>query len=200
MTQKFSVTRFTLYIAVLCGLFAFSNLYKDVLYEKSHSIIKNLQEGVAHDGFLVRFMETFSEVTDDERMVLIFVAVSPLLSRERFWYYLIAAQFASFSKIVLKMIQSEPRPVWVWSDLSSLGCSSSFGSPSGHSTCSANLAFLLVLDLFFASVWSRAKYPSLNKMSVQTHKLYFCVVSVVCMAFWMLSLFDRIFLGKHTLN
>ena len=134
MTQKFSVTRFTLYIAVLCGLFAFSNLYKDVLYQKSHSLIKNLQEGVAHDGFLVRFMETFSEVTDDERMVLMFVAVSPLLSRERFWYYLIAAQFASFSKIVLKMIQSEPRPVWVWSDLSSLGCSSSFGSPSGHST------------------------------------------------------------------
>ena len=110
MTQKFSVTRFTLYIAVLCGLFAFSNLYKDVLYQKSHSLIKNLQEGVAHDGFLVRFMETFSEVTDDERMVLMFVAVSPLLSRERFWYYLIAAQFASFSKIVLKMIQSEPRP------------------------------------------------------------------------------------------
>ena len=200
MKQNFTATKCALYTAVLCALFALSTLYKDALYEKSHSLIKNLQEGVAHDGFLVRFMEAFSEVTDDERMVLIFVAVSPFLSRERFWYYLIAAQFASFSKIVLKMIKSEPRPVWVWSDLSSLGCSDSFGSPSGHSTCSANFAFLLVLDLFFASEWSRAKYPYLNKMSVLTHKLVFCVVSVVCLAFWMLSLFDRIFLGKHTLN
>jgi len=37
-------------------------------------------------------------------------------------------------------------------------------------------------------------------MSVSTHRLAFGVATVVAMTFWLLSLLDRIFLGKHTLN
>ena len=96
-------------------------------------------------------MELYSELTEGFVYTLGFVAMSPFLSRERFWYYLLSIEFASYAKTNLKMIQSEPRPVWEWSDLSDLGCSASFGSPSGHSTRSANLAFILVLDHFFAS-------------------------------------------------
>jgi len=151
MTKHFSGIRCSLFIAVLCGLFALSTLYKDALFERSHTLIRDLQQGKAHDGFQVRFMELYSDLTEGFAYTLGFLAMSPFLSRERFWYYLISIEFACYVKINLKMIQSEPRPVWVWSDLSDLGCSSSFGSPSGHSTRSANLAFLLVLDHFFAS-------------------------------------------------
>ena len=49
-------------------------------------------------------MEIFSNMTDDEIYVLVFVAISPFFSRERFWYYLISVQFASFVKINLKMV------------------------------------------------------------------------------------------------
>jgi acid phosphatase family membrane protein YuiD len=145
-------------------------------------------------------MELYSELTEGYLYTLGFVAMSPFLSRERFWYYLLSIEFANYVKVNLKMVQSEPRPNWEWNDLGVLGCSSSFGSPSGHSTRSAHLAFLLVLDHFFASQWSRIKYPNLNKMSVSTHKLTFGVATVVAMTFWLLSLFDRMFLGKHTLN
>jgi len=124
-----------------------------------------------------------------------FMVLSPFLSRERFWYYLISFQFSYANKIVFKMILSEPRAIWVWSDLSELSCSRSFGSPSGHATRSANVGSLFLLDLFFASEWSRAKYPSLNTMSVCTHKLAFGFLLIFALVFWMVNLFDPVFLG-----
>ena len=37
-------------------------------------------------------------------------------------------------------------------------------------------------------------------MTPKTHKLAFILVSLCAISFWLLNLFDRIFLGKHTLN
>ena len=154
MAQHFSRMRCFLFIAALFCLLGLSMLYKEPLYEASHERIKSLQEGRDLDSFYVKFMDTFSEWTDDFEYMLAILALSPFMSRERFWYIVIANQYSNFVKINLKMILSEPRPVWAWSDLSSLGCSSSFGSPSGHSARSSNLAFVVILDLFFASEWS----------------------------------------------
>ena len=200
MAQHFSRMSCFLYIAALSCLLGLSTLYKDTLFEASHERIKSLQEGRDLDSSYVKFMETFSELTDDFDYMMVILALSPFLSRERFWYILIANQITNFVKINLKMTISEPRPTWAWSDLSSLGCSSSFGSPSGHSARSSNLAFIVILDLFFASEWSQRKYPHLNKMTPKTHKLVFVLVSFCAIGFWFLNLFDRVFLGKHTLN
>ena len=163
-------------------------------------MILNLQAEHSHDSDTIKFAKSFSAWTEDIHYVLLILFLAPFLSRERFWYYTVAIQVASFSKINLKMLQSEPRPVWVWSDLSSLGCASSFGSPSGHSTRSSNLAFLVILDLFFASEWSQKKYAGLNRMTAKTHKLIFTLVSLLAVTFWIMNLYDRVFLGKHTLN
>ena len=163
-------------------------------------MIKDSQEGLDAESKSIKLAEKFSEWTEDIHYVLLIICLSPFLSRERFWYYTISIQLASFAKINLKMIQSEPRPVWVWSDLSNLGCSSSFGSPSGHSTRSANLAFMFILDLFFASAWSQSKYADINKMRPSTHKLAFALVCLLAVAFWVMNLVDRVFLGKHTIN
>mmetsp|Transcript_29348 Transcript_29348/g.36450 ORF Transcript_29348/g.36450 Transcript_29348/m.36450 type:complete len:130 (+) Transcript_29348:171-560(+) len=128
----------------------------------SHQIIKDMQATTSSDSFHLSMLKTFSEWTEDEHYVLAVLAMWPFVCRERFWYYLSAIAFTSFTKINLKMFQSEPRPVWEWSDLTDLGCSMSLGSPSGHSTRSSNFAFLLILDLFFASDYSRTKYTELK--------------------------------------
>lgn len=189
------------FVAALAGLYLVSLTYHDYLFTVSHSVIKDLQEGHdTNDGLQAKVLDFFSEMTSDASYNLGIIFLMPFLSRERFWYYLTALNLASVTKSNLKMVQSEPRPVWVWNDLSDLGCSTSFGSPSGHSTRSANLAFLLILDQFFASEWSRVKFPSLNRKSVRTHKLAFVMVFTLACGFWLLNLFDRIWLGKHTLN
>ena len=154
MAQHFSRMRCFLFIAALVCLLGLSKLYKDPFYEASHETIKSLQEGRDQNSFLVKFMETFSGLTGDVEYMLAILAISPFLSRERFWYIIIATQLAIFLRTNLKMIMSEPRPIWVWSDLSTTGCSSSFGSPSGHSASSSSMAFTVILDLFFASEWS----------------------------------------------
>ena len=200
MSQKFSKVRCGVFLAVLLGLFFLSTTYKDKLFEMSHGVILDLQAGHGHDSDKVKLLKAFSHYTEDIHYVLLILILSPFLSRERFWYYTIAVQLATFSKLNLKMLQSEPRPVWVWSDLTNLGCSSSFGSPSGHSTRSSNLAFLVILDLFFASEWSQRKYADLNKMQARTHKLAFALVSLFAVTFWLAQLYDRVFLGKHTIN
>ena len=100
----------------------------------------------------------------------------------------------------LKMIMSEPRPIWVWPDISETGCKTSFGSPSGHSTRSANLALMFILDLFFASEWSRKKHEGLNQMRVGTHKLTFALATLLGLSFWIFNVYNRIYIGKHTLD
>lgn len=103
--------------------------------------------------------------------------------------------------INLKMVQSEPRPVWVWgSNLADYGCASDFGSPSGHSIRSASWAFLLILDLFFASDWSCKKYLELQQMTPRSHPFTFVFTCLFTIAFWLFNLYDRVFLGKHGLN
>lgn len=146
-------------------------------------------------------LKKFSDATEDEPYLLFCLFIWPFVCRERFWYYIIAIQFSSFIKINLKMLESEPRPTWVWgADIASYGCASSFGSPSGHSTRSANLAFLLILDQFFPSDWSRAKYAELQQMAPRSHPLTFFSLSLFTITFWLFSLYNRVFLGKHGIN
>ena len=147
------------YVSVLLAMFFLGTLYRDALFESSHAMIKKAQAGYTHDSMKVRVLDFLSEYTEDEHFVIFVLALAPFVSREKFWYYMISIWMTTFVKINTKMAQSEPRPTWVWSDMSSLGCSASFGSPSGHSARSANICFLIILDLFFASSWSRKKYP-----------------------------------------
>ena len=145
-------------------------------------------------------MNYVSECTEDYYYLMAVLFMSPFLSRERFWYYLTSIYLVCFLKTNLKMFYSEPRPTWVFNDLSNVGCSTSFGFPSGHSSNSANMAFLIILDLFFSSDWSRRKHSELNKMTYISHPITFLAVSLVAISFWLFILYDRVFLGKHTLN
>lgn len=126
--------------------------------------------------------------------------MSPFISRERFWYYIIVIQIAYFTKVNFKMFQSEPRPAWVWDDLAMFECDTNFGSPSGHNINSATLAFMLILDLFFPSDWSRESYPKLNTMTPRSHKLSLLVISLSTIGWCFLMMYVRVFQGVHTFN
>ena len=59
---------------------------------------------------------------------------------------------------------------------------------------------MVLLDVFFASSWSRKAYPHLNKISPKSHPVSFAICLLWVFTFWPLVVYDRIVLGKHTLN
>ena len=79
-------------------------------------------------------------------------------------------------------------------------CDKGFGSPAGHTVRGSLLLFLLILDLFFASDWSRKKYPQINTMTPRTHPITFLLLSILLLAFYGLNCYDIIFTGRHTIQ
>ena len=104
MVQKFSKVRCLIFVAILVSLFLLSSTYNDQLYEKSHEVIRDLQAGHTKEENSIKFSSFFSKWTDDIEYIMLILFIAPFLSRERFWYYSIAIQFASFTKINLKML------------------------------------------------------------------------------------------------
>ena len=90
MTQKFSKKTCLIYVAVLISIFSLGTIYSDNLYQQSHQVIKDLQAGHAMDGHYVSFMTWLSEFTHDDLYLLVILFMSPFLSRQRFWYYIVA--------------------------------------------------------------------------------------------------------------
>lgn len=57
---------------------------------------------------------------------------------------IIYISFVSFTLANLKLLYSEPRPYFKYTDINGYGCDSEFGKPSGHAMVSINLYFLLI--------------------------------------------------------
>lgn len=81
-----------------------SLLYDDELNDISHKIIKDMQEGLTLESSKVKGMKLFSSMFIDEVYFGLPLLMLPFVSRERFWYYLVTIQFASFLKVNLKMM------------------------------------------------------------------------------------------------
>ena len=149
---------------------------------------------------MVKFFNFLNMATNSDKYVgLVFLSLH-FVSRERFFYYLTVTWLQSFMITFLKFSFLHPRPVWVFDGLLDVGCSSSFGNPSGHSLESANMMLFVILDHFFASKWSRDNLPHLNTKSTYKDPKKFSVSALCALSFWLLIVFDRIYLGKHTFN
>ena len=61
------------------------------------------------------------------------------------------------------------------------------------------MLFLIILDLFFPSDWSKKKYPHLNTMTPSTNPTLFVFLGVFLIAFYNMCYFVIIFSGKHTI-
>lgn len=139
-------------------------------------------------------------MTDEGIYAISLVLMFPFMARERFCYLLVAFHVADLVKTTFKNTFHEPRPVFVWSDMSPHTCATSFGLPSGHSAESANFVLVLLLDQFKASRWSRATYPELNSKTSSNSPYTLAALLLLLFTYWPMVVYDRIVLGKHTLN
>ena len=124
----------------------------------------------------------------------------PFMARERFCYFLVAFHVADFVKTTFKNSFHEPRPVFMWSDMSPHTCAMTFGLPSGHSAESANFVLVLLLDQFKPSRWSKSTYPELNSRTSSNSPYALAALLLLVFTYWPMVVYDRIVLGKHTLN
>ena len=69
-------------------------LYNDELNDESHEMIKELQED--KDDKYMRFWKDVGEYTGGQFFMLAPLLASPFLSRERFWFYMVAQQISEF--------------------------------------------------------------------------------------------------------
>ena len=105
-------------------------------------------------------------MTRGSSLILWCIVANTFMSRERFWYYIIANSLSHYMQAFTKIVIHEPRPTAVWTDIWPLGCDFHFGSPSGHSLENCNILLVLLLDHFWPSEWSRNRYPELNTKSI----------------------------------
>ena len=129
--------------------------YNNYLYDTSHELIKHLQSGLTLDSEKVKFLHRLSSLTHGSDHELYIFFANTMMSRERFWYYLLAAIFGHFMQAYLKMLLHEPRPTEMWTDVWTFGCVYHFGSPSGHSLEICNILLILLFDQFLPSNWSK---------------------------------------------
>ena len=61
------------------------------------------------------------------------------------------------------------------------------------------MLFLVILDLFFPSDWSKKKYPHLNTRTQSNNPTLFVFLSVFLVALYNMCYFVIIFSGKHTI-
>ena len=115
----------------LSGAGGTTNERQEKLFEMSHEVILDLQEGrseASRDAWIA-----FGKYSGGHYLSLVVLLFSPFLSRERFWYYVILLQVNEFFKGAPKTFLHESRPIWVYPDLSPVeSCQWGFASPSGH--------------------------------------------------------------------
>ena len=98
------------------------------------------------------------------------------------------------------MVFHDPRPVWLWEDISKAGCQTTFASPAGHSLDTSMLAAIILLDHFFSSDWSRKKFPELCKKTTSSNPVMFTVCTIALCIFWAVVGFARLVVGRHKIN
>ena len=197
-TELLSVKKLVGYGAILAVILSTQSLYHDYLYRASHDVIVGLQAERSQESF--DFYNWLSNASGEGVYACTILMLLPFMSMERFWYLLIAFQTTEFAKSVLKLSFHEPRPTWVWDDVLPIGCSASFGLPSGHCSEAANFVLVILLDMFKPSNWSRANHPTLNTKTISNSPYAFAAVLMVFFTYWPLVVFDRVVLGKHTMN
>ena len=87
---------------------------------------------------------------------------------------------------ILKIDYAEPRPYWVSPSVTAYRCSSQFGHPSGHSSITMTMSFLLWLDIFVT--WT----------SVSRTRMF--IILIPFLLFPLSIAYSRLILGVHAIN
>ena len=66
--------------------------------------------------------------------------------RHRAFYYVMVFSTLKFIKDTFKLFYHDPRPFWVYTDIKSFRCSTSYGNPSGHAMETSGMLMTVFLD------------------------------------------------------
>ena len=102
MVLEFNYKRCLFFILALIGLQLLYFAYRDRMLELSHGFIIDIQDGASKDSTMSNFMKQIDLSTYYYTSGC--VLMSPFMSRERFWYFLIVPIFANWAKDNFKML------------------------------------------------------------------------------------------------
>ena len=92
----FKRARIVGFIALLVTIVGTYFLYKRPLFEASHGIITYLQSCLSEDSFITKSLLFVDEMAKDQKYLSYLFISSSMMSRERFWYYMLSLIFAYF--------------------------------------------------------------------------------------------------------
>lgn len=99
---------------------------------------------------------------------------------------------------LFKLMYSDPRPYLLNENITPLVCSKEFGNPSGHSSASAMISIVLILDIFHGSP---LKSDSKGQPIIQYKNYIIYIISLIIAIYWAVSIpFSRYLLGVHSLD
>lgn len=111
-------------------------------------------------------------------------------SRDKAYYLLFVHTVAGIANQELKIMYHDPRPYMSSDDVLALGCSKSFGNPSGHSSLTSCFYTTLFLMIFHDP-----------KHSVYTNRGVKYWLSIGLLAFVIFNVgLSRVVLGVHSIN
>lgn len=100
----------------------------------------------------------------------------------------------------LKLLYANPRPYMVESTIQPIDCSTSFGSPSGHSSSASMIATTLFLHTFHGYTHSENKYLK-RELYRHFYASYVYFTSLLVAMFWFFGIpFSRYLMGVHSLD
>ena len=139
------------------------------------------------------FYENFTHFGGGAEAVSVCVIGFLFSSREQFFYYLAVYTIDKMYISMGKLVYHEPRPYMISVKILPLTCSRHFGNPSGHSSCSALIAFALFLDIFHGK--------PLYKKDLKVYSWVTWTLGLLAALSWSaLMPLSRYFLGAHSLD
>jgi hypothetical protein len=150
---------------------------KTTLHDSGAQLIEYLQQWESPLGELI--LDSFSE------LVMILFVVVPIcryfvVSHTRGLRELTVSMLAFYLSCIIKVLYSDPRPYWEYSDIEAVHCSASWGNPSSHAYVSA------CLTCYYA-----------YKYNQRTHSLHATVTWTAFVVWLGLIGFARSYLGVH---
>jgi hypothetical protein len=150
---------------------------KPTLHDSGAHLIEYIQQWESPLG--EQILDSFSE------LVMILFVVVPIcryfvVSHTRGLRELTVSMLAFYLSCIIKVLYSEPRPYWEYSDIEAVHCSASWGNPSSHAYVSA------CLTCYYA-----------YKYNQRTHNLHATLTWTACGVWLGLIGFARSYLGVH---
>jgi len=175
---------FSLFIT---SVFISELFFRDPLYNASFNLIQYLQGNDPKNSSLVYAANIFSILGSKTTFIPIIFIVYNYANIYKTYILLMMLLVGFAETSILKMIYTSPRPFFDMSMVEIIGCTGSWGNPSGHTLKS--MAFYLTLWHIVTDCKQLRE-----KKIIKNILLVFTVLFIICI------MFSRVIVGAHGLN